>query len=71
MVYQNLPKWFSQQEKLNLLSGLAEMNGDTVVSEVCSKTLYNPAVETEISLSRSKSLGKRIFDADDTATPSG
>jgi len=50
------------KEKLNLLSGLAEMNGDTVVSEVYSKTLYNPAVETEISLSRSKSLGKRIFE---------
>ncbi len=50
------------KEKLNLLSGLAEMNGDTVVSEVYSKTLYNPAVETEISLSRGKSLGKRIFE---------
>jgi len=50
------------KEKLNLLSGLAEMNGDTVVSEVYSKTLYNPAVETEISLTRSKSLGKRIFE---------
>jgi len=50
------------KEKLNLLLGLAEMNGDTVVSEVYSKTLYNPAVETEISLSRSKSLGKRIFE---------
>jgi len=48
--------------KLNLLAGLAEMDGNTVVSEVYSKTIYNPAVESEISLSRSKKLGSRVFD---------
>jgi len=49
------------EEKISLLFSLTEFEGDVVISEINAKTLYDPAVETEISIDRTRSLSKSVF----------
>jgi len=61
MFYLN-PGVDSGRCELNLTTSFAEMNGNSVTSEVKSKVLYDPIVESEIKMSGTRSL------ADSTST---